>query len=214
MTAELKERLQKEAITIGIIGNIGSGKSTLAYLLSERLEVAHVEEKIENPFLDDFYTDPARYSFDMEFNFLLEKAIFLRDLDPTKSKILDPCFEMDFIYTLAQQKMGYMDSREGILYGRAAKVLKEEFGIKDPDVILRLHAPIRVLRQRIEKRNRSYEAGLLENPPRYLQVLDGAIDDFVAKDRSGRILFVDVSKDNFADELHMSGLEAQIKRKI
>ena len=211
---ELKERLQKEAITIGVIGPMGVGKSTLSQILAERLNIERVEEKFpDNPFLEDFYADPVRWSFDSQFRFMLDKISQLRELDKTKSVILDPCLEMDFIYALTHQRMGWMKQEELDLYMSAASALKQ-FKIKEPDVILRIHAPIEVLRKRIAKRGRSYEKGLLEDPPTYLQALEASIEDFVAKDNSGKIINYDVSKDSYIKELYIAGLEAKIQRKL
>jgi deoxyadenosine/deoxycytidine kinase len=211
---ELKERLQKEAVTIGIIGPMGVGKSTLSQILAERLNIERVEEKFpENPFLEKFYADPVRWSFDCQFRFMLDKISQLKELDKTKSVILDPGLEMDFIYALTHQRMGWMKPEELDLYMSAASALKQ-FKIKEPDVILRIHAPIEVLRRRIAKRGRSFEKGLLEDPPVYLQALEASIEDFVAKDNSGKIINYDVSKDSYIEEVNVMGLETQIQRKL
>lgn len=193
---------------------MGVGKSTLSQILAERLDIGRVEEKFpDNPFLADFYSNPVRWSFDSQFKFMLDKISQLRELDKTKSVILDPGLEMDFIYALTHQRMGWMKPAELDLYMSAASALKE-FKIKEPDVILRIHAPIEVLRKRIAKRGRPFEKGLLEDPPVYLQALEASIEDFVAKDGSGRIINYDVSRDSYIEEPNVTKLEAEIQRKL
>ena len=52
---------------IAVAGNIGSGKTTLTKLLSKHYKwEAHYEDVVDNPYLDDFYTQMARWSFNLQ----------------------------------------------------------------------------------------------------------------------------------------------------
>ena len=56
---------------IAIAGNIGAGKTTLTKLLSKHYRwQAHYEEVLENPYLDDFYHEMERWSFNLQIYFL------------------------------------------------------------------------------------------------------------------------------------------------
>ena len=56
---------------ITIAGNIGVGKSTLVKLLSEQTDWEPVFEAVtENPYLEDFYQDMRRWSFQSQLFFL------------------------------------------------------------------------------------------------------------------------------------------------
>ena len=56
---------------IAIAGNIGSGKTTLTKMLAKRYNWSPRFEPVEhNPYLDDFYHDMSRWSFNLQIYFL------------------------------------------------------------------------------------------------------------------------------------------------
>lgn len=56
---------------LAIAGNIGSGKTTLTTLLAKHYRYApHFEEVDHNPYLNDFYKDMPRWSFNLQVYFL------------------------------------------------------------------------------------------------------------------------------------------------
>ena len=55
---------------IAIAGNIGSGKTTLTKMLAKRYNWSPRFEPVEhNPYLDDFYSDMSRWSFNLQIYF-------------------------------------------------------------------------------------------------------------------------------------------------
>ena len=56
---------------IAVAGNIGAGKTTLTNLLSKHYKWdAHFEDVVDNPYLDDFYNQMERWSFNLQVYFL------------------------------------------------------------------------------------------------------------------------------------------------
>ena len=56
---------------IAVAGNIGSGKTTLTGLLARHFAwQSHFEDVDDNPYLDDFYNDMQRWSFNLQIYFL------------------------------------------------------------------------------------------------------------------------------------------------
>ena len=56
---------------IAIAGNIGSGKTTLTTMLAKRYNwIPQFEPVDDNPYLDDFYADMTRWSFNLQIYFL------------------------------------------------------------------------------------------------------------------------------------------------
>ena len=52
---------------IAIAGNIGAGKTTLTKLLARHYNwKPHYESVDENPYLDDFYSEMERWSFNLQ----------------------------------------------------------------------------------------------------------------------------------------------------
>lgn len=210
---ELRERLQKEPLTIGVFGAIGVGKTTFSKKLGEVLGIEVVEEKFnENHFLQDFYNDPKRWSFHSQVSFLIDKVNMIKSTDASKSKIFDPDRQMDYLYAKTLWSMGRMETREFKLYERLFYSLGEE--IREPDIYFRLDVPFPVLLQRIKQRGRPFEMKMLTDDRDYLSHLVSTVDSFVKEDKSGKILYIDATKDYFSNEIQISGLLAKIKRKI
>src|SRR5439155_18747647 len=56
---------------IAVAGNIGAGKTTLTSLLAKNMKwEAHYEDVDDNPYLNDFYEDMQRWSFNLQIYFL------------------------------------------------------------------------------------------------------------------------------------------------
>ena len=56
---------------IAVAGNIGAGKTTLTRLLSKHYQwEAQFEDVVDNPYLDDFYNQMERWSFNLQIYFL------------------------------------------------------------------------------------------------------------------------------------------------
>ena len=56
---------------VSVAGNIGSGKSSLTRLISEKLNwIPYFESVSDNPYLEDFYSDMLRWSFNLQIYFL------------------------------------------------------------------------------------------------------------------------------------------------
>ena len=69
---------------IAIAGNIGSGKTTLTRLLSKHFGwKPHFEEVDNNPYLESFYEDMKRWSFNLQIYFLNSR--FRQVMDIRKS---------------------------------------------------------------------------------------------------------------------------------
>ena len=70
---------------IAIAGNIGSGKTTLTTLLAKQYGwKAHFEDADDNPYLNDFYEEMQRWSFNLQIYFLNSR--FRQILEIRKSK--------------------------------------------------------------------------------------------------------------------------------
>ena len=57
---------------IAIAGNIGAGKTTLTNSLAKHYNFeVQLEDVVDNPYLDDFYNEMERWSFNLQVYFLL-----------------------------------------------------------------------------------------------------------------------------------------------
>ena len=211
MAIELKERLSKEPLIIGIIGPTGAGKSTLSKILGEKLGVPVIEENYpQNPFLERFYQEPKLWSYKSQTWFFAEKIKQLRDLDFTKSQIIDPALEMDYIYAQTLHNINFMETREFELYKTTFKdvyeFLQEEKGIRKPDIFLVVNAFPDTLEKRIRRRARPYEMIMLNKYPSYLSNLWRSVEIF--SDRKS--IYVDTRDDGYTNETQINNLIGKI----
>ena len=73
---------------IAIAGNIGAGKTTLTKLLAKHYRwQAHYEEVLENPYLDDFYHEMERWSFNLQIYFLYNRFSQILDIQKSGKKL-------------------------------------------------------------------------------------------------------------------------------
>ena len=64
------QQLQQTSKFIVVAGNIGSGKTTLTQKLADHFGwMPHYESVADNPYLEDFYADIARWSFPLQIHF-------------------------------------------------------------------------------------------------------------------------------------------------
>src|SRR5204862_4736950 len=73
-TDKAKEPSAMPGYFLAIAGNIGVGKTELTTRLATELGwLAYYEPVIQNPYLDPFYADMARWSFHLQIYFLSER---------------------------------------------------------------------------------------------------------------------------------------------
>lgn len=140
---------------IAIEGPIGVGKTSLAKLLSKRLSAKLILEKFEdNPFLSEFYDDPARFAFQTQLFFLLQRyqqQQDIRQVDMFHNLLIsDYMFIKDRLFASLN-----LDDKEMNLYDSIANIM--ERNIINPDLIIYLQADTSTLMKNIDKRARDFE---------------------------------------------------------
>ncbi|MBI5971633.1 deoxynucleoside kinase [Staphylococcus caledonicus] len=137
---------------IAIEGPIGVGKSSLAHKLSQTLNYYEEREIIdENPFLSDFYDDISKWSFQTEMFFLCNRYKQAKDI----AKMTQGVVSDYHIYKNKIFARNTLDDTEFDKFDRIFNILTED--IQMPNMIIFLDAHLDVLKQRIAKRNRSFE---------------------------------------------------------
>jgi deoxyadenosine/deoxycytidine kinase len=121
---------------IAIEGVIGAGKTTLADMLSRTIGGRIILEEFEqNPFLEEFYEDPDRFSFQTQIFFLLSRfkqLQELRQLDLFHKKLVsDYLFEKDRIFATLN-----LSEKEMKLYDGIARLMEKEITV--PSLVIYL----------------------------------------------------------------------------
>lgn len=182
---------------IAIAGNIGSGKSTLANQLAKHFGwEAHYEDVENNPYINDFYQDMPRWSFNLQVYFLnsrFKKIIEIKNGD--KVVIQDrTIFEDSRIFAPNLHAMGLMTTRDFENYMNLFGTIDSL--IEPPDLLIYLRSTIGNLVGQIEKRGRDYEQNLRLD---YLKRLNERYEAWISTYDAGKLLVIDVDDIDFAD---------------
>ncbi|HTX89265.1 MAG TPA: deoxynucleoside kinase [Bacteroidales bacterium] len=182
---------------VAIAGNIGSGKTTLAGLLAKHFGwEPHYEEVETNPYLNSFYEDMQRWSFNLQIYFLNSR--FRRVLEIRKSGkavVQDrTIYEDAYIFAPNLHSMNLMTTRDYDNY-RALFDLMSSF-IQAPDLLIYLRASVPTLVNQIQKRGREYESAIRLD---YLKGLNERYEEWIGGYNLGKLMIVEVDNLNIAE---------------
>lgn len=162
-----------------VSGNIGVGKTTFTRLISEKYGwIPYYERVVDNPYLNDFYTDMSRWSFNLQIFFLSNR---FRDQKQTSMQE-QTCVQDRSIYEDAEifayilNKQGFMSDRDFENYRELFYTMTEY--LRKPDLIIYLKASTWTLFSRIRKRGRNYEKKISKD---YLHELNLAYERWINK---------------------------------
>ena len=174
---------------IAIAGNIGSGKSTLTRMLARHYGwEARFEAVDHNPYLEDYYKDIHRWSFNMEVYFLKERFRDLIDIQHTDHTSVQDrsIFEGVYVFMQNNKAMGNLSDRDYDTYMELFEQMMEV--VSYPDLMIYLRASVPHLVGNIQKRGRDYEQSMqLE----YLENLNRRYDDFIYNRYKGRVMVIE-----------------------
>ena len=128
---------------VAIAGNIGSGKTTLTRLLAKHYKwQPHFEEVDDNPYLDDFYNQMERWSFNLQIYFLNSR---FRQILNIREKNIDviqdrTIYEDAYIFAPNLHAMGLMTNRDFENYRSLFELM--ESVTEGPDLLIYLRSSI------------------------------------------------------------------------
>ena len=173
---------------IAVAGNIGSGKSTLTSLLAKHYGWEARFEAVEhNPYLEDYYRDIHRWSFNLEVYFLKERFRDLIDISKSEKTIIQDrtIYEGVYVFMQNNRAMGHLTERDFETYMELFEQMMTV--VRQPDLMIYLKASVPHLVGNIQKRGRDYEQSIkLE----YLENLNQRYDDFIYNKYKGRVMTI------------------------
>lgn len=180
---------------IAISGNIGSGKTTLTTLLAKHYGwTPKFESVAENPYLDVFYKDMKRWSFNLEVFFLKERFKDVLAIAQSTTHIVQDrsIFEGVHIFSANNKDMGNLDERDFDTYMELFEIMTSL--VKLPDLLVYLRSSVPHLIENIRRRGRDYEQSI---PIAYLENLNQRYEQFILEKYPGKVLVVEVDHLDF-----------------
>ena len=174
---------------IAVAGNIGSGKSTLTRMLARHYGwEARFEAVDHNPYLEDYYRDIHRWSFNLEVYFLKERFRDLIEIAKSDHTIVHDrsIFEGVYVFMQNNKAMGNLSDRD---YETYMELFEQMMSVVHyPDLMIYLRASVPHLVGNIQKRGREYEQTMkLE----YLENLNRRYDEFIYKMYKGKVMVIE-----------------------
>ena len=182
---------------IAVAGNIGSGKTTLTTLLANHYKWdAHYEDVDDNPYLNDFYDDMQRWSFNLQVYFLNSRFNQVLDIRKSGKTVIQDrtIYEDAHIFAPNLHAMSLMTSRDFDNYFSLFKLMTSL--VEPPNLLIYLRASVPTLVNQIQKRGRDYENTIRLD---YLTRLNERYEAWVTSYNLGKLLIVDVNNLNFKE---------------
>ena len=172
---------------IGVAGNIGSGKTTLTRMLAEHYGwTPRFESVTYNPYLEDYYKNIPRWSYNLETYFLAQRFKDLIEISKSDKVIIQDrtLYEGVYIFVANNYAMGNLSKRDYETYMDLFNVMASL--VHEPDLLIYLKCSIlKGLNDRYDKWISEYKGKVLtidkdgldfENRPEDFAVITDKID--------------------------------------
>ncbi len=180
---------------IGVAGNIGCGKTTLTRMLSEHYGWTPKYEAVSyNPYLEDYYKDIPRWSFNLEVYFLEQRFKDVLEIAKSDKVIVQDrtLYEGVYIFVANNYAMGNLSERDYTTYMDLFHLMMSL--VQPPDLMIYLRSSIPHLVSQIQKRGRGYEQSISIE---YLKGLNDRYEKFIGEDYKGRVLTIEADDLDF-----------------
>jgi Deoxynucleoside kinases len=184
-------------IQIAVAGNIGSGKTTLTKMLSESLGWKSLYESLDqNPYINDFYSDMLRWSFNLQIYFLNSRLKQIVELRQGEENVIQDrtIYEDAHIFAPNLYHMGLMYERDYRTYTDLFDITTSL--VQSPDLLIYIRASVKTLIRQITNRGREYEKDISAE---YLTNLNEHYETWIKSYKLGKLLIVDIDKLNFIE---------------
>ena len=179
---------------IGIAGNIGCGKTTLTRMLSAHYGWTPKYEAVTyNPYLEDYYKDIQRWSYNLETYFLAQRFKDVLEIARSEEVIVQDrtILEGVHIFVANNRAMGNLSERDYDTYMQLFNLMMSL--VHEPDLLIYLKSSVPTLVSQIQKRGRDYEKSISIE---YLTNLNDLYDTWI-ESYKGKVLTIEADNLDF-----------------
>lgn len=173
---------------IGIAGNIGCGKTTLTRMLAKHYGWTPKFEAVTyNPYLEDYYKDISRWSYNLETYFLAQRFKDVLEIARSKEVIVQDRTIMEgvHIFVANNKAMGNLSDRDYDTYMQLFSLMMSM--VREPDLLIYLKTSVPKLVEQIQLRGRDYEKSMSIE---YLTNLNELYDKWISSYK-GKVLTIE-----------------------
>ena len=174
---------------IGIAGNIGVGKTTFADIVAKNFGwKPYYESVADNPYLNDFYQDMNRWSFNLQIYFLHHRFAGQVEIKTVDSGVIQDrtIYEDVEIFARNLYEMNFMSDRDWRTYNDLFSNMTQF--LQKPDLIIYLRASTDTLLSRVRSRARNFEQNISSE---YLHSLNIAYDKWINRFTDCPVLIIE-----------------------
>ena len=179
---------------IGIAGNIGCGNTTLTRMLAEHYGWTPKYESVTyNPYLEDYYKDIPRWSYNLETYFLAQRFKDVLEIAKSEEVIIQDrtILEGVYIFVANNLEMGNLSRRDYDTYMQLFSLMMSM--VRPPDLLIYLKSSVPHLVSQIQKRGRDYEQSMSLD---YLGGLNERYEKWIGS-YEGNLLVIDADNLDF-----------------
>ena len=179
---------------IGIAVNIGCGKTTLTRMLAEHYGWTPKYESVTyNPYLEDYYKDIPRWSYNLETYFLAQRFKDVLEIAKSEEVIIQDrtILEGVYIFVANNLEMGNLSRRDYDTYMQLFSLMMSM--VRPPDLLIYLKSSVPHLVSQIQKRGRDYEQSMSLD---YLGGLNERYEKWIGS-YEGNLLVIDADNLDF-----------------
>ena len=179
---------------IGIAGNIGSGKTTLTRMLAEHYGWTPKYESVTyNPYLEDYYRDIPRWSYNLETYFLAQRFKDLLEISKSDDVVIQDRTILEGVHIFVEnnREMGNLSERDYDTYMQIFSLMMSMVSL--PDLLIYLRSYVSQLVSQIQKRGREYEQSMSLD---YLGGLNEKYEKWI-EGYKGKLLIIDADMLDF-----------------
>lgn len=168
-----------------------------------------MEPNLENPYLDDYYADMAKWAFHSQVSFLSHKFRLHMELMAAPQTVVQDrtIYEDAEIFARYLFESGRMSARDFSTYESLYRAMQR--ALAPPDLLIALRCPVRSLRRRITRRGRPNEQAI---PTKYLQDLNRLYESWFGRYDLSPVVSIDTSRlDYFSDFVDRMELDRALR---